>query len=84
MKTHYLALAAALAISPLTAAFAQGTGPNTKADSTAASAAMKNGAATNPNQPGSTGSTVVTGDKSTVTGDHKATGEQKTGNISGK
>lgn len=78
MKMRYLAIAAALAVSPLATAFAQGTGPNTKAD-TAESTAIKKGAAANPHQPGATGSTVVTGDKSTVAGDHKATAEQKTG-----
>jgi hypothetical protein len=82
MKMRYLALVATLAVSPL-AAFAQSTGPNTKAGNTTESTAIKNGAATNANQPGATGSTVVPGDKSSVAGDHKGTAEQKTGTISG-
>jgi hypothetical protein len=83
MKVRYIVFAATLAASPLAAAFAQSTSPSTKADSMTESTAMKNGSATNPNQAGATGSTVVPGDKSSVAGDRKGTAEQKTGQTTG-
>ena len=84
MKVPYIVFAATLIASPLAAAFAQGTtSPSTKADSTAESTAVKNGSATNPNQAGATGATVVPGDKSSVAGDRKGTAEQKTGQTTG-
>lgn len=77
-----IVLAAILAISPLTAALAQGTtGPGLKADSTTESKAVKDGS--NPNQAGATGSKVVPGNKSTVASDHKSTTEMKAGAASG-
>jgi hypothetical protein len=83
MKMRNIAFATMLAISPLTGALAQGTGPGLKADSMKESTAMKDGSSTNPHQAGATGSTVVPGDKSSVAGDHKATTETKTGGVAG-
>jgi hypothetical protein len=83
MKICSAVFAAILAISPLTTALAQGTGPGTKADSATESTAMKNGSATNAHEAGATGSTVVPGNKSTVAGDQKATAETKAGAVTG-
>ncbi len=84
MKVRYIIFAATLIATPLAAAIAQSTtSPTTKADSPAESKAMKNGSATNPNQAGATGTTIVPGDKSSVAGDQKGTAEQKTGQTAG-
>ena len=79
MKMRNIFFATVLVINPLTSVLAQGTGPGMKADSTG----MKDGSVTNSHQAGATGSTVVTGDKSTVAGDHKATADTKTGGVAG-
>lgn len=83
MNLRNIAFAAVLAITPLTSVLAQGTGPGIKADSMKESSAVSNGSAPAVQQPGATGSTVVTGNKSTVAGDHKATTETKTGGVAG-
>jgi hypothetical protein len=83
MKMRKFVFAAMLAISPLTCAFAQSTGPDVKADSTKESTAIKDGSGANPRQQGSTGSTVVPGDNSSIAGDHKATADTKTGGVAG-
>ena len=76
-----IVLAAMLAISPMTAALAQGTttGSGMTGDSTTA---VKNGAA-DPHKAGATGSKVVPGTQSSVAGNHKATVETKQGHTAG-
>ena len=75
-----IVLVALLAISPMTAALAQGTtGSAMTADSTTA---MKDGAA-NPHRAGATGSKVVPGTQSSIAGNHKATVETKQGHVAG-
>ena len=82
MNLRNLVLAAVLAISPLTGVLAQSTGPGIKADSMKESSAVDNGSAPNA-QPGATGSSMVTGNKSTVASDNKATTDTKTGGVAG-
>lgn len=84
MAVRNIFLAGLLAFSPLTAAVAQqSTSPGLKAGSTTELTAVKNGSAANPHQPGATGSTVVPGDKITVSGDSKATSLEQKNNTSG-
>jgi hypothetical protein len=84
MNIRNAVLVGLLAISPLTDALAQGTtGPDVKAGSSSESTAIKNGSGTNPHQPGATGSVVVSGSNSTVSGDRKATDLEKKGSVSG-
>ena len=81
MKMRSCVLAGLLAISPLTAALAQGgTGPDLKADAKKEATDVKKGSATNPHQPAATGHAVVPGSNSTVKGDRKATHMEKKGN----
>jgi len=77
MKTRYLLPAALFALAPLTATFAQGTGPNVKADSAKESTAVKQGS-TDTTKPGATGRTVVPGSNSTVAGASNSTDRAKT------
>ena len=78
MIVRSLFMAVILAASSGGIALAQGTSPNTKADNAAEATATRNGSGS-PAKPGATGSTVVTGDKSTVAGDSKATTDTRTG-----
>jgi hypothetical protein len=83
MKICNFLFVGVLAVSPIAAAFAQGTGPNMKADASKEATATKDGSATNPNQPGATGSTLVPGSNSTVAGDKGGTQLSKTGDTTG-
>jgi hypothetical protein len=80
MTTRNFVFATVLALTPMAGALAQGsTVPDIKAGSSSEASQMKNGSATNPRQPGATGSTIVRGDRSTIAGDQKATTLRKTG-----
>jgi hypothetical protein len=77
MKTRHLLPVALLALTPLTGALAQGTGPNAKADNTKEITANKEGSS-DTMKPGATGKTVVPGSNSTVAGDSNSTANAKT------
>lgn len=80
MKIRHFIFAAALAASPLTGALAQGNSPTAgAADTKSSDPKPANSAATNSKTPGATGSTVVPGSNSTISGDKAATADAKTG-----
>jgi hypothetical protein len=76
--TRSLTLAVIFSAAPFVAVLAQGTG------SAAGTAPPYQGSqASNPHSPGSTGDAVVKGDKSTISGDHRATKEDQKAGSSG-
>lgn len=80
MKLQHLFFAGALTITPVAGVLAQQTvSPDLKADNTHEADAVKNGSASNPQRPGSTGSSTVTGDRSTVAGDQNGTDRARSG-----
>jgi hypothetical protein len=80
VKIGPLFFAAAFAVVPLAKAPAQGQSPTTGAtDSKAADTKPANSAALNRNNSGGTGSTVVPGSNSSISGDNAGTADAKTG-----
>jgi len=85
MKMYQFALAACVAASPFVgASIGWGAEPSVGADNAKEATAIKDGSTPSLHKPGSTGTTVVQGNKSTVAGDKGATAATKTGSDTGK
>jgi hypothetical protein len=85
MKIYQFALAAFVAASPIVgASIGWGAEPSVGADNSKEATEIKDGSSTSLHKPGSTGTMVVQGDKSTVAGDKGATAATKTGSSTSK